>query len=69
MGGALNAAALGRVGVSVACSPPELMKLLKMRRYLLFLASVGKNTLDITNLLVVTREQIARSLDVDLIGV
>jgi len=66
MGGAINAAALGRLGVSVACSPPELKKLLKMRRYLQFLASVGKNTFDTTNLLVVTREQMAAALGVEL---
>src|SRR5439155_18060309 len=34
MGGAINAAALGRVGISVACSCAELNKLLKMRLYL-----------------------------------
>jgi hypothetical protein len=69
MGGAINAAALGRVGVSTACSPAELKKLLKMRRYLLFLKGVGKNTFDTTNLLVVTREQLADALGVSLADV
>ena len=66
MGGAINAAALGRVGISVACSQPELNKLLKMRRYLRFLADVGKNTFNTTNLLVVTREQMANALGVNM---
>lgn len=66
MGGAINAAALGRVGISVACSPSELNKLLKMRRYLRFLADVGKNTFNTTNLLVVTREQLASALGTDI---
>jgi hypothetical protein len=69
MGGAINAAALGRVGVSAACSSAELKKLLKMRRYLRFLASVGKNTFDTTNLLVVTTQQLAEALGADLAGV
>ena len=69
MGGAINAAALGRVGISVACSASEFKKLLKMRRYLLFLAAVGKNTFDTTNLIVVTREQLGQALRVDLAGV
>lgn len=57
MGGAINAAALGRMGLSVAGSPEMLRALLKMRRYLLFLASVGKNTFNPGNLMVVTMAQ------------
>ncbi len=64
MGGAINASALGRIGVSVACSNPELKKLLKMRRYLQLLTSVGKNSFNTTNLLVVTRDQMADALGV-----
>ncbi|NOT08802.1 MAG: hypothetical protein HOP28_11415 [Gemmatimonadales bacterium] len=69
LGGAVNAAALGRIGISVACSNGELKKLLRMRRYLRFLQAAGKNTFDTMNLLVVTREQFARVLQVDLVGV
>jgi len=36
--------------------------LLKMRSYLLYLSSVGKNTFDTTNLLVVTAEQLLDSI-------
>ena len=66
MGGAINAAALGRVGISVGCSQVELRKLLKMRRYLRFLADVGKNTFNTTNLLVLTREQMANALGTNI---
>jgi hypothetical protein len=62
MGGAINAAALGRLGLSVAGSPDLLRALLKMRRYLLFLASVGKNTFDPGNLMVVTMAQFMDAL-------
>ena len=57
MGGAMNAAALGRVGLSIGCDTEMLRALLKMRRYLLFLASVGKNAFEPGNLMIVSREQ------------
>ena len=62
MGGAINASALGRLGVSVACSSERLRTLLRIRRYLLFLAEVGKNAFDPSNLLIVTTRQLAESL-------
>lgn len=62
MGGAINASALGRLGVSAACSPERLRTLLRIRRYLLFLAGVGKNTFDSSNLLIVTTQQLAESV-------
>ena len=49
-------------GNSVAGSPERLRVLLKMRSYLLYLSSVGKNTFDTTNLLVVTAEQLLDSI-------
>jgi hypothetical protein len=64
MGGAINAAALGRVGLSVACNPDVLKALLKTRRYLRFLAGVGKNTFDTGNLMIVTVEQLEEALRV-----
>ncbi|MFO7695727.1 MAG: hypothetical protein R6X16_01035 [Anaerolineae bacterium] len=69
LGGILNAAALGRIGVSVACSAEELRKLLRLRRYLRFLMNVEKNTYDTANLIVVTREQLASAIGVDLEGI
>lgn len=64
MGGMVNAAALGRVGLSVAGKPGLLKALLKTRRYLRFLASVGKNTFDTRNLMIVTVEQLEEALGV-----
>ena len=63
MGGAVNAAALGRIGISVACSAERLRALLKMRRYLLFLAEVGKNTFDPRNLMILAKEQLDEALE------
>jgi hypothetical protein len=64
LGGMVNAAALGRVGLSVAGNPEMLRALLKTRRYLQFLADVGKNTFNTGNLMIVTVEQLAEALDV-----
>jgi hypothetical protein len=64
MGGMVNAAALGRVGLSVAGKPGLLKALLKTRRYLRFLASVGKNTFDTRNRMIVTVEQLEEALGV-----
>ena len=66
MGGAVNAAALGRVGLSVAGTPKTLKALLRTRRYLRFLAGVGKNTFDTGNLMIVSVEQLADALGVEL---
>jgi hypothetical protein len=62
MGGCVNAAALGRIGIVVACSEERLRALLKIRRYLLFLATVGKNSFDPSNLFVVSEEQLLQGL-------
>ncbi len=62
MGGAINAAALGRVGLSVAGNPEKLKALLKTRRYLRFLAGVGKNTFNTANLMIVTVGQLEEAL-------
>jgi len=58
MGGAVNASALGRIGILVAWSPEKLKAAIKLRRYLEFLAMVGKNTFDTTNLLILSKEQL-----------
>jgi hypothetical protein len=62
MGGAVNAAALGRVGISVGGNPGMLTALLRTRRYLRFLASVGKNTFNTDNLVIVSIDQLAEAL-------
>lgn len=63
MGGAINAAALGRIGMAVAWDREKLRAFVRMRSYLLFLAEVGKNTFDPSNLLILSKEQVMDALD------
>ena len=63
MGGAINAAALGRIGLAVAWNQEKLRAFVRMRSYLLFLAEVGKNTFDPSNLLILSKEQVMEALD------
>jgi hypothetical protein len=65
MGGAINAAALGRVGVVVAWTLPMLVALLRLRSYLHFLARVGKNTFAPYNLVIVSAQQVAEYCGID----
>lgn len=62
MGGAVNAAALGRVGIAVGWSADKVRAFVKLRTYLLYLASVGKNTFHPINLLVLSPEQLLFAL-------
>ncbi len=62
MGGAVNAAALGRIGLAIAWSDDKLKAFVKLKRYLDFLGSVGKNTFDTTNLLILNQEQFEQIL-------
>lgn len=57
IGGAVNASALGRVGIFVAWTPDKLKAAIKLSRYLEFLKSVLKNTFDTTNLLILDKNQ------------
>lgn len=59
MGGAINAAALGRIGIAVGWTDKQVSQLARLRTYLRFLAGVGKNTFDTTNLLILSAEQLA----------
>ncbi len=63
MGGAINAAALGRIGIAVGWTPEKVKAFVRLRSYLLFLARVGKNTFDPTNLLVLTKDQMQDAID------
>lgn len=63
MGGAINAAALGRIGLAVAWNQEKLRAFVRMRNYLLFLGEVGKNTFDPSNLLILSKEQVMEALD------
>lgn len=58
MGGAVNAAALGRVGIAVGWTTDKVRAFVKLRTYLLYLGEVGKNTLRPFNLLVLSPAQL-----------
>jgi hypothetical protein len=62
IGGAVNASALGRIGIMIPWTPDKMRAAIKLRKYLEFLASVGKNTFDTTNLLILDKNQIMRAL-------
>lgn len=63
MGGAINAAALGRIGIAVGWTTQIVRALVRLRSYLLFLAGVGKNTFDPANLLILGKDQLEGALD------
>lgn len=65
MGGAINAAALGRIGLVIAWTEEKLRALIRLRSYLLFLANVGKNTFDPMNLLILSADQVEEVLDLE----
>lgn len=58
MGGAINAAALGRLGIAVGWTREKVKAFVKLRSYLLFLAKVGRNTFHPVNLLVLSKDQL-----------
>jgi hypothetical protein len=62
LGGALNAAVLGRIGVAIGWRQASLDMFLRLRRYFLYLRSVGKNTFDASNLLVLSPKQLRDSV-------
>jgi hypothetical protein len=57
LGGVVNACALGRLGILVAWTDPMLRAAFGTRKYLAFLGGVGKPSVNISNLLVLSREQ------------
>jgi hypothetical protein len=63
MGSAINAAALGRIGIAVAWTSEKLRAFVKLQEYLRFLDSVGKNTFDTTNLLILNSTQFRRAIE------
>ncbi len=62
MGGAINAASLGRIGIAVAWTPKKLEAFIKLHRYLRFLSSDGNITFDTTNLLILDHEQLRQAI-------
>ncbi len=57
MGSIVNAASLGRVGIGIAYKAEVLKTFTKILNYLSFLESVGKNTYNTSNFIIVTKEQ------------
>jgi hypothetical protein len=57
MGGAINAAALGHLGLLIGWTDEKVRAMFRARSYLHFLESVGKPTILVSNLLILTRRQ------------
>jgi len=62
LGGVVNAAALGRVGIVVGWTDDKVTALVRLQSYWEFLASVEKNTFRTRNLLILRREQLRLAL-------
>ncbi len=63
MGGAINAAALGRIGIVIPWTDEKLRAFVRLVRYLRYLGYAEKNTFNTENLLIVTKEQLDDALD------
>lgn len=63
MGGAINASALGRIGIVIPWSQEKLRAFVKLVRYLQYLKYAEKNTFNTSNLLIVTKEQMVAAID------
>ncbi|MBT2289152.1 hypothetical protein J7E73_08400 [Paenibacillus albidus] len=62
MGGAINASALGRIGVVMPWSQEKLRLFVRFVRYLHYLRYARKNTFDTSNLLIVTKDQMETAI-------
>jgi hypothetical protein len=62
MGDAVNASALGRVGIALGWNENRLRAFLNLRRYFLYLARVKKNTFNLANLLILHQEQLLEAV-------
>lgn len=62
LGGAVNASALGRIGMVVGWTEDKVEALIRLQAYWDFLASVGKNTYRTDNLLIVNPVQLRNAL-------
>ena len=59
MGGAINASALGRLGIAVGWTDAVVKSFVRLWKYLDFLSRVGKNSFNTSNLLIVSAEQLS----------
>ncbi len=62
MGDAINAAALGRIGVVVGWTPEKFRAFLNLKRYFNYLKGVGKNTFNLGNLLILDKNQLVDAI-------
>lgn len=62
LGGAVNASVLGRLGVMVGWDEEKVNALVKLQAYWDFLRSVGKNTFETQNLIILLPEQLRESI-------
>jgi hypothetical protein len=62
MGDAVNAAVLGRIGMVVAWTPTMLKAFVNLRRYFNYLAQVDKNTFNVSNLLILDKDQLQAAI-------
>ncbi len=62
MGSAINAAALGRIGLAVGWDDTKVLQFVRLRRYLRALSTLGKNSFATANLLVLHRDQLVEAL-------
>lgn len=62
MGDAINAAALGRIGIAIGWTPEKFRAFLNLKRYFDYLVNVGKNTFNLGNLLILDRNQLLETI-------
>ncbi len=62
MGGAINAAALGRIGLAIAWSPDKLKAFVRLKKYLDYLTSVKKNAFNMSNLLILDKDHLQQAI-------
>ncbi len=63
LGSMINASAIGDIGIIVAASPAVFNSLVRIRRYVEFLLTVGKTDYDPRNLMIVLADDLGEVLD------
>ena len=66
MGSAINAASLGRLGIIIPWTEEKLRALVRMRDYLKFIYDRKRKKFDITNLLIIAKEQFKNVLNQEI---
>ena len=62
MGDAVNASALGRIGIVIGWTQEMFVSFLNLKRYFDYLGRVGKNTFNLANLLILDSNQLRDSI-------